>query len=200
MGLRAQNLAVARNLIRTAALEAFLDDGYVGTTMTDVARRAGVARQTVYNLFESKATLLVDVIGHQVADPEHRDQGRDRAEVLGAPDAGSVLHRFAVAHRRVVERTAPIMRVALQAAAVDEAVGEHLRRLEADRVVAVSAVVDAVAGTGTLRSDEPIDVLARGLAVLTSPTVAVAALDGGLTTEDFERWIALTSEGLLVTQ
>ena len=52
MSLRDRQLAATRDLVREAALAAFLDDGYVATTMTGLAARAGVARQTLYNLFD----------------------------------------------------------------------------------------------------------------------------------------------------
>lgn len=198
VGLRERNLQAARALVREAALEAFLGEGYVGTTMADLARRAGVARQTVYNLYESKAALLIEVIGHQVAAPAVRDQAADRRAVLTEVDPETLIRRFAASHRGVVERGVPIMRVALQAASVDEVVARHLREQEQRRVAATGDVVDALAATGALRQGAATDELRRGFAVLTSPTVAIAALDGGMTLDELERWTVQTAEGLLL--
>jgi AcrR family transcriptional regulator len=166
--------------------------------MTGIARRAGVARQTVYNLFDSKAALLLDVVRAQVAGGGVDAREERRARVLAAPDPEDLIAGFAVRHREIVERTAPIIRVALQAAVVDPAVAEHLHANERTRVRAMSDVVDAVHARGALRSDVDPAVLRRGFAVLTSPSVAVAALDGGMTLDELEAWTRMTAEGLLL--
>ena len=200
VGLRERNLQAARDLVREAAHASFLREGYHGTTMSTLARQAGVARQTVYNLYESKAAILIDVIGHQVAFPAGRDQAADRSYVLSESNARTLLERFASAHRAVVERTAPILHVALQAAAVDEAVARHLRDLEATRVAAMNEVVDAVKATSSLRADLSLAELRRGFALLTCPAAAIAAIDGGMSMDEFERWVSRTAEGLLLTE
>ena len=49
-------------VLADAAAELFLERGYAGTTVDDVARRAGVSRGTFFNYFDSKAdTFWVDV-------------------------------------------------------------------------------------------------------------------------------------------
>ena len=44
-----------RRRIRQAAERLFLEKGYVGTSMSDVASAADVSRPTVFNVFGSKA-------------------------------------------------------------------------------------------------------------------------------------------------
>ena len=52
----------SRRTIEEAAAELFLERGYEGTTVDDIARRAGVGRATFFNYFPSKPDLLwVDV-------------------------------------------------------------------------------------------------------------------------------------------
>lgn len=49
-------------VLADAAAELFLEQGYAGTTVDDVARRAGVSRGTFFNYFASKAdTFWVEV-------------------------------------------------------------------------------------------------------------------------------------------
>lgn len=56
----------SRNLIVTAANAAFAELGYDEVSMADIATRAGLARMTIYNLFQSKEDI-VHAIGYQVA-------------------------------------------------------------------------------------------------------------------------------------
>ena len=50
--------ASSRRTIEEAALELFLEKGYAGTSMDDIARRAGVGRATVFAYVAAKADLL----------------------------------------------------------------------------------------------------------------------------------------------
>jgi TetR/AcrR family transcriptional regulator, mexJK operon transcriptional repressor len=51
-----------RQAILAAATEVFLGNGYPGTSMDDVAVRAGVSKQTVYAQFASKEALFVAMV------------------------------------------------------------------------------------------------------------------------------------------
>jgi len=58
-------------VLADAAAELFLEQGYAGTTVDDVARRAGVSRGTFFNYFDSKAdTFWVEVDGTLARLPE----------------------------------------------------------------------------------------------------------------------------------
>src|SRR4051794_41472957 len=62
-----QERSATRRRVVEAARELFLSRGYVATTMTDIAREAGVALQSVYAAGQSKADLLHLVIDVAVA-------------------------------------------------------------------------------------------------------------------------------------
>ena len=51
-----------RQAIAEAATEAFLGHGYSRTTMDDIAKRAGVSKQTIYMHFTDKEQLLSEVV------------------------------------------------------------------------------------------------------------------------------------------
>ena len=50
--------ASSRRTIEEAALELFLEKGYAGTSIDDIARRAGVGRATVFGYVAAKSDLL----------------------------------------------------------------------------------------------------------------------------------------------
>lgn len=48
--------------IREAAAALFLEKGYQGTSMDDVAAAAGVSKQTIYTHFANKEVLFADLV------------------------------------------------------------------------------------------------------------------------------------------
>ena len=48
--------------IREAAIDTFLAKGYEGTTMEEIAAKAGVSKQTVYKHFTDKQHLFADIV------------------------------------------------------------------------------------------------------------------------------------------
>ncbi|TQL47762.1 TetR family transcriptional regulator [Homoserinimonas aerilata] len=50
--------AASRDILQDAAFELFLENGYAGTTVDQVARRAGVSRNTFFNYFDAKGDVF----------------------------------------------------------------------------------------------------------------------------------------------
>ncbi|HEY6013057.1 MAG TPA: helix-turn-helix domain-containing protein, partial [Candidatus Limnocylindrales bacterium] len=67
--LRAERAAVTRRRILEAARRRFADAGYGATTLREIAVAAGVAVQTVYAVFGSKASILRALRESVVDDP-----------------------------------------------------------------------------------------------------------------------------------
>jgi AcrR family transcriptional regulator len=61
-GLRAQRSAARREAILSAALDEFSAQGFAATRLDDVARRAGVAKGTIYLHFRDKEALFQELI------------------------------------------------------------------------------------------------------------------------------------------
>ncbi|MFI5691763.1 TetR/AcrR family transcriptional regulator [Kribbella sp. NPDC051586] len=93
-----------RRAILAAATAAFLQHGYLGASMDEVAANAGVSKQTVYKQFENKERLFAEIVlgtSDQVMD------GLVQAYVDtldGAADAREALR--ALAHRLLQSLTA----------------------------------------------------------------------------------------------
>jgi len=69
--------------IREAAAKLFLEKGYQGTSMDDVAAAAGVSKQTIYTHFASKEELFSDLVLANAARVE------DFAATIGPTLAGA---------------------------------------------------------------------------------------------------------------
>src|SRR6266566_6922821 len=59
-GLRERKKARTRRLIADTAARLFAEHGYENVAVSDVAREAEVAEQTVYNYFPTKEQLVTD--------------------------------------------------------------------------------------------------------------------------------------------
>ncbi|MCX4702685.1 TetR/AcrR family transcriptional regulator [Streptomyces sp. NBC_01352] len=75
--------------ILAAALEEFREHGYHGTSVRDVARRAGVSLPMIYYRFENKQGLLVALLEDAISEVLHR------AHLADSAAQGRVLERFA---------------------------------------------------------------------------------------------------------
>lgn len=72
--------------ILVAAHELFLQKGYAGTSMDDVAARAAVSKQTVYKNFADKQRLFTEVITSDVG----RFETTTRARMTAMPDSTDI--------------------------------------------------------------------------------------------------------------
>ncbi|MDR6906472.1 TetR/AcrR family transcriptional repressor of mexJK operon [Agromyces sp. 3263] len=60
----------SRALIMDAAARVFLERGYPGTSVDDIAAEAGVSKRTVYNVFDDKEQLFRAIIGRAIETAE----------------------------------------------------------------------------------------------------------------------------------
>lgn len=107
---RQQRAAQTRARMIDAAYRLFTQRGYPATAMADIAAEAGVAVQTLYFSFRTKAELLQNVyeravIGDADAPPEQQPwYGR----MVATPDVGEALRVLIDAVADVLARTAPL--------------------------------------------------------------------------------------------
>lgn len=66
-GVRAKRSATRRDAILAAALEEFSARGYEAARLDDVARRAGIAKGTIYLYFNDKETLFQELVRSQLS-------------------------------------------------------------------------------------------------------------------------------------
>lgn len=102
-----------------AATELFVERGWGGTTLADVARVAGVADRTVYVHFATKADLLhrcIDVaIGGDQDDVAIGERDWMLA-AMGAPSSDERIERMAAVTASLMARSSRLVDVARQAA------------------------------------------------------------------------------------
>jgi AcrR family transcriptional regulator len=145
---RRERAARTRRAIVRAAAEEFRTRGYHGTTMAAIADRAGVAVQTVYFVFHTKALLLTATIDDAVmgedqpTPPEETDWWQEGATT---DDGRRALDLFVTNVAAIERRAAALNRVAHAAATTDPEVLDVLARHESMRVAGFRRYVDTLA-------------------------------------------------------
>jgi len=119
---RSAKAAATRRRICASAQRLFAEAGYAGATMEAVALDAGVAVQTVYFVFHTKAELLraafdSAVLGDLDAPPPPEQEWFRRA--LNELDPGRAIDLFVAGNAKIHARVGPLVGV-LQASGVAE--------------------------------------------------------------------------------
>jgi AcrR family transcriptional regulator len=118
-GRQAARVSATESRIVAAAHELFVERGYAGTALTDVADAAGVAHRTVYVRFGTKAALLKRVIDVAIAGDDLPVAVADREWSRRSLTAKTLKERIAVMAEGasgLVTRAAPVIALAVQAA------------------------------------------------------------------------------------
>ncbi len=192
-GRAAQALATRRRVI-AAAHGLLLEQGYAATTISQIARRAGVSAETVYKAFGSKAALTKQVYDVALAGDDEPVPMRDRPEiqaVVAEPDPHQKVARYAALARQLGARLGPLLAVLLGARASDPDLDTFARTTANERLAGTTALVGHLADTGALRPGLDPERARDLLWALISPELyQLLVVERGWPPEDYERWLA----------
>ena len=146
-----------RRAILQAATTVFFRNGYVGTSMDEIAALAAVSKQTVYKHFTDKESLFSELVARTVreaSDPVHDD-------VLNLPDSGDIAVDLRDLARRQVAKVMQPQILHLRRLVIGEAsrfpeLGRTFYELGPGRTIAALATVfEKLAERGLLHLDDP---------------------------------------------
>lgn len=150
---RVEAAQTTRVTVIAAAHSLFLGQGYGGTTMDEIAVRAGVSRPTVFAV-GSKATLLKLARDVAMSGDDEAVSVTARAGfqlLLAEPDPVRTLDLFAAHVCAVLGRYAALDEVVRQAAGTDAEAKALWQTSEAERLQAARLIVGNLAGKAELR-------------------------------------------------
>lgn len=183
-----------RARILEAARQLLVDGGYPALTVTNLAARADVSPQTVYNSVGGKAQVLkacydVTLAGDDEPVPmSERPQFRAMAE---APDASSFLDRYAAWCRLVNQRTAPIMGALSAPGVGDAGASEFAQTVEQERRVGTTRAVTALRESHGLRRGLTLQRAVDATWTLNAPEVYDRLVRrSGWSPTAYEHWLA----------
>ena len=187
--LRVERAQVTRTRIADAARTLFSTRGYGSTTLTAIASEAGVAVQTVYAVYGSKAGILRALRDAVLRQP---DAEALFEEALRQRDPDGQLHLFASSIRQRWEHGHDVVAIHQDAAATDPTIRREVEAVLAIRRNGIGRLAGSLEpalapGVGVARATAILD-------ALTLPEV-YAELVGvqGWTPDEFEAWLDLTT-------
>jgi AcrR family transcriptional regulator len=127
---RRERAQATRRRIVTAAQGLFVERGFTGTRMADVASVAGVAVQTVYFTFNTKAELLQACFDQAVLgedDPLPPPQQPFWRAMMEAPTGPEAIRHFVEGNGAIVTRVGRLARVVEATLHEPDAVAIHTR-------------------------------------------------------------------------
>lgn len=197
---RQEQAAETRRNIIAAANELFVAQGYGQTTVKQVAARAGVAVETVYAIFRTKAALLRHIWYVDFRGDEADVALYDRAEmqsILAEPDLPDRIRRHAVFVTASNRRIVPLLDALTGAAASEPDAAAMLAEWADRRLDVATRYAHAATETGQLgvSEEECRDVL---FATMDGTLWARLVGQRGWSDERFADWLAATWISALV--
>lgn len=176
-----------REAILSAALEEFSTRGFAAGRLEDVARRAGVAKGTIYLYFPDKETLFQELVRAElspvVAALEAAPVGDLPLRVVAERLVTMFAREIFGTHRK------DVIRLVLTEGPRFPAIGEFYYREVVERVM---AVIRGMAQRAVERGELPNDALVRFPQLLGAPGI-VAIIWSGL----FDRWAKIDVEAFM---
>lgn len=193
--LRTARAQANRRTVVDTAQRMFIDEGWTATTMAKVAEASGLTRQTVYQQFDSKLSLLDACIDNALSDgraipvrdmPEYRQMGVGDTRIR--IDAGA--RWLCSAH----ERSAVIQNVLDQAAVTDVEAAARLAVRENTRWAEVRWATSLILGS------EPADDVVDGMWTLTSRRIWLMLVrDRGWTADRWRQWFTVQAGAIVAS-
>jgi AcrR family transcriptional regulator len=197
---RDQAAARTRQAILDAALQLFAARGYGATPMTEIAKRAGVALDTVYASVGRKPELARLMIEAAISGTSHAIPAEEREYVRAireATDAETKITIYAAAMRAIAGRLAPVLSVLQQAAPAEPELAALWHQIAERRAANMHRFAADFAAVTTLRVDldQAADII---WATNAAELYQLLTVQRGWTPDRYEHFLADTWRRLLL--
>ncbi len=184
-----------RDRIAVGARDLFARHGYNATTMEAIARKAGMAVQTIYANFRTKRAILLYLVESAESDPDLAEIAR---QFRSEGDPGRLLRLGAAFNQRFFERAAALHTTLHEGAASDAALAEAARVVEEGRRARCLQIVRGWVATRNLRRGLTERKAADIMFALSGPEIyrLLVTRSGWMSTE-YAKWLVVVIESLL---
>jgi AcrR family transcriptional regulator len=192
--LRQQQASQTRSRILDTAQRLFAQRGYGATTMEAIASEAGVATDTVYATFRTKAGLLHKLLDVRVGGDDAPVALLDRAgpqKVRAEPSQRRQIASFAADVAGIQERAVPVDDIMRSAAAVDPEIAALRARMHELRYENMRKFVSWLAAKGPFREGVSEEEAAAIVWTLAGPEVnRMLRVERGWSRDRYAAWLA----------
>ncbi|MFN2465271.1 MAG: TetR/AcrR family transcriptional regulator [Candidatus Dormibacteria bacterium] len=197
---RRERAAATRRAIIEAATAEFTEGGYHATKVESIARRAGVATQTVYFVFHTKAALLTAAIDAAVLGAGTPPQMTGWwADASSAAEGARSIELFIGGTAEIFTRAALLNQVAGAAAVSDPEVAQVLAHHELLREQGYREFADTLGQRGLLQAAVSVKQATDVLLTLAGPSVYLELTRSrGWTSERYKEWVCMIIGQLLL--
>lgn len=160
---RAAQAAETRAAVLRAARALILENGYVPTTVAQIANGAGVNVDTLYATVGRKPDLMRAVVESAISGEDRAVPAEERGYVraiLAAESAEEKLRIYAFAVAEMAPRTAPVFEALRTAALTDRSCAALYTEITDRRAGNMRRFAADLRATGSVRDDLPDDELA----------------------------------------
>jgi AcrR family transcriptional regulator len=200
---QAQSSATRQRIIDTARV-LILERGYRATTIADIARRADVHTDTVYELVGRKPVVLRELIEQAISGTDRAvvAEERDYVKAIAAErHASGKLAVYAHAVREIQCRMAPLLVALRDAAATEPEAQEVWLEISNRRAMNMRKFAGELHATGGLRAELSIDEAADVIWATNSAELYVLlTTERGWTADHYETWLADLWSRFLLTE
>jgi AcrR family transcriptional regulator len=191
-----------RQRILAAARTLLLARGYRATTVSEVARAAGVHVDTVYELVGRKPVLLRELIEQAISGTDQAVAADEREYVramLAEPDPARKLTLYAHAMRDIQVRMAPLFLALRDAATTEPEARAVWLEISGRRAANMRKLAQDLADAGGLRPGLAIQDAADIIwATNSSELYVLLTTERNWTADHYESWLADTWQRLLL--
>ncbi len=183
-----------RRHILDAAHRLFIERGYAGATINEIAKEAGVALKTIYAVFENKRNILIELLNKSSSD-----RGEEFLPVLERPSVKAVTQErdprrqmeiFSEVIAGNLEGAAFISEIMNVAAKTEPDIRELVDRLNKQRWRNMAFAVKQFMANGPLREKDEASATDT-VWTLTSPEVfLLLTRERGLSKKKYAEWLA----------
>lgn len=191
-----------RSEILNSAARLFAKQGYLRTTMPEIAQAAGVALDTVYDSVGKKPELFALLIEAALAggDEAVPIEKRDYVEQIRAePDSSRKLELYAAALKRAWGRIGPLVLAMQRGGAAEDDLAARWQAVIRRRASNMHLLIDDLQAAGALRPGLDPQLAADTVWAVSSTEVYLLLTETrGWSEKRYEAWLAATLKTLLL--
>ena len=185
-----------RQRIIDAGRQLIVERGYRGATIADIARRAGVHVDTVYQLVGRKPVLLRELIEQSLSGAPAAvvAEERDYVKAMRAePDPARKLTIYARGVREIQARMAPLLIALRDASATEPEAAQVWREISDRRAANMRNLVRELQAAGGLRAGLSVEEAADVIwATNSAELYELLTVERAWSPDHYERWLADT--------